>query len=132
MCLSYFSVAGVNTMRAKATCGGKGLFQLTTLSHIPSLREGRAETATKAVDYCLLGCSACCLTAFRTNSSRVAPPTVCWALPHQAPIKKMPYSLPIGQPGGDIFSIEAFFQMTLVCLDDIKQTFTSDPDAATY
>jgi hypothetical protein len=37
-------------------------------------------------------CSACFLIKPRTTSPGMAPPTIGWALPHQSPIKKIPYS----------------------------------------
>lgn len=39
----------------------------------------------------LMVCSACLLTAPRITSPGMATPTVSWALPHQSPIKTMPY-----------------------------------------
>ena len=42
---------------------------------------------------CLLACSACFLLEPRTTSPVVAPLTMCWALPHQSLIKKMPCRL---------------------------------------
>jgi hypothetical protein len=51
------------------------------------------------------------------HQSKMAPPTMGWALPHQALIKKMPYMLSCLQPDlMEAFSIEVpSSQMTLAC-----------------
>ena len=40
----------------------------------------------------LMACSACFLIEPRTTSSKMAPPTVGWALPHLALVEEMPHS----------------------------------------
>lgn len=111
----------------------RAYFSLQLSDPTPSLRKGRAETAVKAGEYCLLGCSACSLTAFRTNNPRVAPPNVRWALPRQGSIKKIPYRFAHRSVWwGHILNWSFLPNDSSVCPNDIKQAYTSDPDAATY
>lgn len=75
-----------------------------------------AETAAKAV-YCLLACSDRFLIALRTNSLRAAPPTVCFARSLVRTFSQLRLFLP---------------NDSSVCPGDVKQAYTSHPDAATY
>lgn len=100
----------------------------------PSRRKGRAETAAKAGESCTLALSACFLTALRTSCPRVAPPAVLWALPHGASNKKTALQI---CPGVSLMGARSHLKLFLqndssVCPDDIKEAYTSDPDAATY
>lgn len=53
--------------------------------------------------------------------SRLAPPTLVWALPHPSLTKKLPIGLPAGQSSRDISSAEVLSsQMTLYCQTGIK------------
>lgn len=97
-------------------CWGKAYFSLQLSGHTPSLRKA-SRNRSKGYIYCLLACSDCFLIALRTSSLRVAPPTVCFA-----------HSL-----------VRTFSQLRLflpndssVYPGDVKQAYTSHPDAATY
>jgi hypothetical protein len=84
----------------KSRLGGKGLFYFITWFIIKGSWErtqtgqehgGRRSWRMLLTDLLLMACSACFLMELRTNSSLMTPPTMDWALPHQSPIKKMPY-----------------------------------------
>lgn len=77
--------------KKRATWGGKGLYQLTTLRSHSSLTEVRAEaeagTEAEAMEgHCLLASS-----HERATGPEVALPPVGQPLLHQSSIRKMPY-----------------------------------------
>lgn len=73
------------------------------------------------VGFLLMACSACFPTASRTSRPGMAPPTVNWAHPQQASIKKTHHRLPTGQSSRAIFSTEVLTsQMTSLWQVDIR------------
>lgn len=60
-----------------------------------------------------MACSACFLMEPRITSPGMAPTTMSWALPHQSPVKKLPYSLLLW---GHSHSWGSSSQMNLACI----------------
>lgn len=95
--------------------GKKAYFSLQLSGHPPSLRKVSRNCSKGCI--LLTGCSDRFLIALRTNSLRVAPPTVCFARSLVRTFSQLRLFLP---------------NDSSVCPGDVKQAYTSHPDAATY